>query len=459
MHSDTVMVFPAASQGRLSHPCCLRISVFGIGYVGAVSAACLADAGHGVIAVDPCEARVGSINAGQSPLSEPGLQALTSHVVAARRLRATTSAVEALSQSDVSYVCVGTPSAPNGDLDLTQIVSACEAIGVGLGEKETYHTVVVRSTVLPGTMQRIVIPTLERFSGRSAGRDFGVAFLPEFLREGSALRDYHAGGPIIAGVMDESTEALLHAVVPGTPQDLIMTDLATAEMVKYVANAWHAAKVVFANEVGSICKPIGLDGREVMHLLCKNAALNLSAAYMRPAFAFGGSCLPKDLRALVHQANRVNVQVPMLSSLLPSNEQHLDRALAMVMRAGNRRVGLIGLSFKTGTDDLRESPSVALAERLLGKGYDLRIFDRAVSSARIAGAASLSPGGALVHLARLMVGDLDTIVCHADTLVVALPDFDAAALPPLREHQTLIDLASRSASQRPSADRYEGICW
>ncbi|MBW8271277.1 nucleotide sugar dehydrogenase [Caldovatus aquaticus] len=438
----------------------MRISVFGIGYVGAVSAACLARDGHTVLAVDTSQQKVETINAGRSPIVEAGLGPLIEQAVAGGRLRATTDGVQALRDSQLSFVCVGTPSLANGNLDLTQVVRVCEVIGRGLAGKPDFHAVVVRSTMLPGSLAGVVAPVLEGCSGKKAGRDFGTALYPEFLREGSAIRDYDQAGTVILGVDDERTLALVREAIAKAPGREIVVGTATAEMIKYANNAWHATKIVFANEIGALCKALGLDGHRVMDALCADTRLNVSAAYLRPGFAFGGSCLPKDLRALLHRARSLDVRCPMIASLLPSNEEQVRRAFEMVQAAGNRRVGLIGLAFKSGTDDLRESPAVELAERLFGKGYDIRIFDRDVNLARLTGANLAFIQARIPHLARLLSDDLHAVAAHGDTLVLVHGQFgEGLALPALRADQILIDLARLADVQRPAGGRYEGICW
>lgn len=445
----------ATSQGREMH-----ISVFGIGYVGTVSAACLANDGHSVVAVDTSEQKVATINAGRSPIVEEGLAELIRRGVESGRLRATTHGQQAIENSDLSFVCVGTPSLANGSLDLTHVVRVCEEIGRAIGKKRSFHTVVMRSTMLPGSMAGVVIPVLENFSGKRAGEGFGVAIYPEFLREGSAIRDYYEAGTIVVGAMDERSLVLLREITGRLSGREFVMDLATAEMVKYTNNAWHAAKIVFANEIGALCKALGVDSHQVMTAVCADTRLNISAAYMRPGFAFGGSCLPKDLRALMHKAKDLDVECPMIGSLLPSNERQVRRAFDLVEAAGNRRVGIIGLSFKGGTDDLRESPAVELAERLFGKGYDIRIYDHNVSYARLTGANLAFIQSRIPHLATLLADELDEVASHGDTLVVAHGDLgEGRTLPPLREDQVLIDLARIADDQRPGGGRYEGICW
>lgn len=432
----------------------MRISVFGIGYVGAVSAGCLGGFGHNVVAVDTNSQKVELINAGLSPIVEPGLDALISSAVADQRLRATTDAADAVSTTELSLVCVGTPSLPSGDVDLSYIKRVSEQIGLALRDKDDFHLVVMRSTMPPGSTDNVVMPLLEQSSGKRAGEDFGLAVCPEFLREGSAIQDYREAANLVVGMHDERTLAELNRLNGHLGGKLLPTQPAVAEMLKYASNAWHAAKIVFANEIGVLSKALGIDGRAVMEMLCADRRLNISPAYMRPGFAFGGSCLPKDLRALTYKAKRLDVNCQMLDALLPSNELQIRRAFDLVCATGNRRVGLIGLSFKHGTDDLRESPAVELAERLFGKGYDIRIFDRNISLARVTGANRAFIESRIPHLAALLADDLQEVAQHGDTLVMAHQQLDEHMLPPLRGHQVLIDLACLvDGTSRPGGTR------
>ena len=346
----------------------MRISIFGLGYVGAVSAGCLANEGHEVVGVDLLQTKVDIINRGQSPIIEAEIGEIIAANVRGGRLRAIASVEEAIWDTDLSFVCVGTPSQANGNLDFRYIRRVCEEIGQALKNKTTHHTVVIRSTILPGTMRNIVIPTLEEYSGKKAGVDFGVCNNPEFLREGSAVRDYYQPPKTVIGEFDKASGDTLASLYAKLEAPLIRTDVETAEMVKYVDNSWHALKIGFANEIGNICKALGIDAHQVMNIFCQDKKLNISPAYLVPGFAFGGSCLPKDLRALAYQAKRQDLQLPILGSILPSNEMQISRGLQIIMDKGHRRIGILGFSFKAGTDDLRESPVIEVIERLLGKG-------------------------------------------------------------------------------------------
>jgi GDP-mannose 6-dehydrogenase len=437
----------------------LRISVFGLGYVGAVSAGCLANDGHEVIGVDPLPTKVDLISQGRSPIIEAEIGEIIAAAAKAGRLRATSDPVEAISNTELSFVCVGTPSQPNGNLDLKFIRRICEQIGQVLKTKTARHTVVIRSTILPGTMHKIVIPTLEELSGKKAGVDFGVCNNPEFLREGSAVKDFRSPPKTVIGEMDRASGDTLAALYEKLDAPLIRTDLETAEMVKYVDNSWHALKIGFANEIGNLSKSLGVDAHEVMKIFCQDRKLNISPAYLLPGFAFGGSCLPKDLRALAYQAKTNDLQLPILSSILPSNEMQISRGVQLIVEKGHTRVGILGFSFKAGTDDLRESPLIEVIERLIGKGYDLRIYDKNVNIASLVGANRDFILNHIPHISKLMVGDIDAVLSHAETVVIGNKDPDFAEVPGrVREGQVLVDFV-RIIDGRSKNGKYDGICW
>lgn len=435
-----------------------RISIFGLGYVGAVSAACLVRDGHTVIGVDPNQTKVDLINQGTSPIVETGLDELIRDGVASGRLAAVTDAESAVAGSDISFVCVGTPSAANGSLDLRYVQAVCEEIGRVLKKLGKAHTVVIRSTILPGTMQSVVLPALRASSGREPGRDLAVLNNPEFLREGTAVNDYFNPPKTVIGAMNPADARPLEEVYAALPGPKITTSLETAELVKYVDNVWHALKVGFANEVGAICKQLNIDSHPLMDIFCQDRKLNISPTYLKPGFAFGGSCLPKDVRALTYKSRQLDLKLPIISSILDSNELHLQRAMDMVTRHGRRPLGVLGLSFKPGTDDLRESPMVELVERLLGKGYDLRIYDRNVSLASLMGANREFIFRHIPHIAKLLSPNLDEVVQHAEVLVVShnAPEFEEAIRRP-RPGQLVVDYA-RVATGR-SEGSYDGIAW
>lgn len=419
----------------------MRISIFGLGYVGAVSAGCLAAEGHEVIGVDPVSEKVDLINARQSPIVEAEIGELIEKAVQAGSLRATRDPNEAIQETDLSFICVGTPSQPNGNLDLTYIRRICEQIGAALKSKNGRHTIVIRSTILPGTMRNIVIPILEESSGKKAGEDFGIANNPEFMREGSAVKDFRCPPKTVIGELDCASGELLAQLYQDLPAPLIRTDLNTAEMIKYVDNSWHALKIGFANEIGNLCDSFGVDAQAVMNIFCQDKKLNISPAYLKPGFAFGGSCLPKDLRAISYQAKVHDIRLPILDAVLPSNEMQIARGVRMVMDCGNSRVGVLGFSFKAGTDDLRESPMIEVIERLIGKGYDLRIYDQNVSLAALVGANRDFILNRIPHISRLMVPDIDAVLSHAQTIVIGNHDQEFREIHTrLAEQQRLVDL-------------------
>lgn len=437
----------------------MKISIFGLGYVGVVAAGCLAEDGHEVLGVDPNQTKVDLVNKGISPIVEKDIGEIIARHAASGRLKALTDVHAAVLASDLSMICVGTPSQLNGSLDLRYVRKVCEEIGAALRSKAGFHVVVARSTMLPGTMRDVVIPTLEQSSGLVAGRDFGVCNNPEFLREGTAVFDYRNPPKTVIGETDERSGDLLAALYAGLDAPLVRTGVEAAEMVKYADNVWHALKVSFANEIGNICKGVGIDGHEVMSIFCQDTKLNLSPYYMKPGFAFGGSCLPKDVRALTYKGKALDLNLPVLNAILPSNEQQIQRGYDMVTRYGKRKIGVLGFSFKAGTDDLRESPIVELIERLLGKGFDLKLFDRNVNLAALTGANRDYILNHIPHISRLMESDIDAVLSHADVIVVgngAAEFKDAVARR--REGQVVVDLV-RVSADRSKAGEYDGICW
>lgn len=437
----------------------MRISVFGLGYVGAVSAACLAADGHTVVGVDKNQTKVDLINRGKSPIIEAGVDELMADAHRQKRLTAATDAAAAIEQTELSLVCVGTPSERNGSLDLSHIRNVCHDMGKALATLSRYHIVVIRSTVLPGTLRQVVIPALEAASGRKAGQDFGVCFNPEFLREGTAVKDYHHPPKTVVGEIDKKAGSRLLELYAKLDAPVIRTSLETAEMVKYVDNTWHALKVGFANEIGSLCKPLGIDSLEVMNIFCQDTKLNLSPYYLKPGFAFGGSCLPKDVRALRYKAKTLDVEVPILNSILPSNEAHVRRGLELILAQGSKRIGILGFSFKAGTDDLRESPIVEIIETLLGKGHDLLVFDRNVNLAKLTGANRDYILNHIPHIANLMRDNMEEVLAHADVVVIGNAGSEFAdVVDRLRPDQKAIDLV-RIKADLHKARGYEGICW
>ncbi|HZT74711.1 MAG TPA: UDP-glucose/GDP-mannose dehydrogenase family protein [Terriglobales bacterium] len=437
----------------------MKISVFGLGYVGTVTSACLASDGHEVIGVDPAKTKVDLVNAGKSPIIEAEVGELLARAVQEGRLRATADDAAAVRASELSLVCVGTPSQINGNLDLRYIRRVCEQIGAAISAKPGRHTVAIRSTVLPGTIHDVVIPTLEEHSGKRCGADFGVVSNPEFLREGTAVADFKAPPKTVIGEIDRASGDLVASLYEKLDAPLIRTDLRTAEMVKYVDNAWHALKIGFANEIGNFAKHAGVDAHRVMDIFCQDRKLNLSSAYLKPGFAFGGSCLPKDLRALAYAAKQRDLDLPILRAILPSNELQIARGTQLVMEKGRKRVGILGFSFKGGTDDLRESPVIEVVERLAGKGYDVRLYDRNVSLARLVGANRDFILNHIPHISKLMLESVEAVLAHAETVVIANHDPEFQNVPNrLRDGQCLVDFV-RIAGETASNGRYDGICW
>jgi GDP-mannose 6-dehydrogenase len=437
----------------------LKISVFGLGYVGTVSAGCLADDGHEIVGVDPVPTKVDLINCGQSPIIEADIGEIIAANARVGRLRATSDPAQAIRETELSFVCVGTPSLTNGNLDLRYIRRICEQIGEALKTKSAPHTIVIRSTILPGTMHKMVIPTLEEFSEKKAGVGFGVCNNPEFLREGSAVKDFRHPPKTVIGELDRASGDILARLYEKLDAPLIRTNLESAEMVKYVDNSWHALKIGFANEIGNLCKSLGLDAHEVMNIFCQDRKLNISPAYLLPGFAFGGSCLPKDLRALSYQAKMHDLHLPILTSILPSNEMQIARGVQLITEKGHTRVGILGFSFKAGTDDLRESPLIEVIERLIGKGYDLRIYDKNVNIASLVGANRDFILNRIPHISKLMVGDISAVLDHAQTVVIGNKDPDFKAVPNrLHEGQFLVDFV-RIIEGRSKNENYDGICW
>lgn len=435
----------------------MRIAVFGLGYVGSVSAACLAAAGHRIIGVDLDPHKLSLIRAGRSPVSEPGLDDLLGRAVANGTLEVTDDTGDAVHQSDLSLICVGTPSRKNGSLETLYLERVIESIGQAIAGQSSYHVVAVRSTLLPGVLQSRLVPLLERTSGRIAGTDLGVCVNPEFLREGSAIRDFEQPPFTIVGETEARAGDLLLQAYAHVRAPVHRVQPDEASMVKYASNAFHALKVAFGNEIGAICEQLGMDGQQVMRIFCEDRELNISGRYLRPGFGFGGSCLPKDLRALTYVSKEHDLSTPLLTSVLSSNDAHIQRVVDMVLEIGKRRVALLGLSFKVGSDDLRESPFVRLAEALIGKGIQLHVFDPDVSLSNVFGRNRAYVEEHLPHVWQAMSDTLDGAVQDADIVIVAkrLPALDGLAAI-VRNEQTIIDLAGLEGLQnalRPWAAR------
>ena len=437
-----------------------KISIFGLGYVGAVSIAVLADNDNEIIGVDVNDTKVDMINAGQSPIIEADLPELMKKGVDAGRIRATTDAAEAVHNSELSIICVGTPSHPNGSLNLNYIKRVSEQIGEALRNKSDYHVVVARSTMLPGSTEEIVIPILEQASGKKAGVDFGVGFNPEFLREGSSIKDFYDPPFTVIGGDDERTITAVGQIYDMLDAEVIVAPIKVAETVKYACNAFHALKVSFANEIGNICKQQDIDSHQVMNIFCKDTKLNISPYYLKPGFAFGGSCLPKDLRALLYHARYYDLAPPVLESIMRSNQQQIDIAYQMIRRTNCKRIGVLGFSFKAGTDDLRESPMVELVERMIGKGYQVVVYDKNVSLANLQGANRAYIQQEIPHIASLMCGSIEDVLAMSDVIVVGYRTAEfQEALQLAKPEQIIIDLERNLAASEHIEAQYDGICW
>ncbi len=436
------------------------ISVFGLGYVGTVTAACLAHKGHKVIGVDLNPTKIEAMQSGRSPIVELGVTDLISKGHADGLLSATSESESAVLNSDISFLCVGTPSLRNGKLDLGHIEPVCREMGKILQRKKTFHLVVLRSTVLPGTAETIVVPALEKASGKKLGQSFGVCVNPEFMREGTAVADFLEPVVTVIGAADPQHSAQLREIYEWVPGRIFETSFRSAEMVKYVCNAWHAVKVSFANEVGTLAKELGVDPGAVVDIFTADTKLNISPTYLKPGFAFGGSCLPKDVRALNYRAKELDLTLPLLQSVLASNEEHLERAVEMVLATGKRKIGMLGLSFKAATDDLRESPQVQLIKRLLGEGCTIKIWDDNVSLGRLIGSNREYIEQTIPHIGSLLQNDLATILRDAEVVIVGTRGISRDQLQPhLRPDHVVLDLVNLEKDRRPAAAKYEGICW
>jgi GDP-mannose 6-dehydrogenase len=436
------------------------VSVFGLGYVGCVSSACLSREGHTVVGVDVNATKVSLINAGKSTIVEEGIADLVQQMVAAGRLRATTDVAEAVRATEISLVCVGTPSASNGALDLSYVERVCSEIGAALRDKPDFHTIVIRSTVLPGTVHGIAVPALEAASGKKVGVDFGVCSNPEFLREGTSIKDFFDPPFTLIGADTTRAADAVRQLYTGLDAPVHVVSVRVAEMVKYACNCFHGLKVGFANEIGNICKALGVDSHEVMRIFSEDRKLNISPAYLKPGFAFGGSCLPKDLRAVTHKARELDIETPILRATLESNRRQIERAFAMIQRTGARRIGMLGMSFKPGTDDLRESPLVSLIELMVGKGMELAIFDRDVSEAQLIGANKDYIEGEIPHIWSLMRQEPREVIEFANVVVVGNATGEIRALgADAFAGKTVIDLARLFPAAPASALGYDGICW
>jgi GDP-mannose 6-dehydrogenase len=439
----------------------LPVSIFGLGYVGSVSAACFASMGHKVIGVDVSRAKVEIMDSGRTPIIEARMSEMVAEAHRACLLHATTDATAAVLNSEVSFVCVGTPSLKNGKLDLSHIESVAREIGAAIRQKKSPHVFVLRSTVLPGTTETVVLPILEKESGKKSGEGFTVCYNPEFMREGSAVADFLNPPYTILGASDTNHLAPLRELYKNTPGTLYETTIPVAEMVKYFSNCYHAVKVGFANEMGTMCKHLGVDAQAVTKIFTSDTKLNISPAYLSPGFAFGGSCLPKDLRAITYKAKELDLRLPLLESLMPSNAEHVDRAVEMVMSTGRKKIAQLGLSFKAGTDDLRESPQVQLIKRLMGEGLEVKVWDEDVSMGRLAGANRQYIEEVIPHIGSVLSADLEATLRSAEVVILGNKSASKDQLAKfLRPEQIVIDLIHLDKTRRPEgAGTYEGICW
>jgi GDP-mannose 6-dehydrogenase len=438
----------------------MRISIFGMGYVGCVSGACFAEMGHTVLGVEPNPVKVDLINSGKSPIIEKDLDTLLLKVVQNGSFRATADWQQAIKDSDLAIICVGTPSRPNGGIDLRFVERVCEQIGAALAERSTRFTVVIRSTVMPGTLHGLVLPALEKASGKKAGKDFGLCMHPEFLREGTSIYDFYHPPKTVIGEIDKASGDALAGLYEGVEGPMIRTTLNVAEMVKYADNCFHGLKVAFANEIGNVCKEAGIDSHKVMEIFCQDTKLNLSPYYLKPGFAFGGSCLPKDLKAMIYEARHLEVEVPVLSAVLESNQRQIQKLINKLSAYKGRSLGFLGLSFKGGTDDLRSSPIVEVIESMLGKGYGITIHDRHVSLAKLMGANKEYIEKEIPHLSRLMCATAQELVEKCDVVVVNHRDETfKQALQHAKPGQVIIDLVRIADANQWDGCEYYGICW
>jgi GDP-mannose 6-dehydrogenase len=439
----------------------MKVSVFGLGYVGSVTGACLASLGHAVLGVDLNRSKVNMLESGRTPIIEPGMDKLVADGHASGCLHATVDSAYAVLNTEISFLCVGTPSLRSGKLDLGHVEPVCRDIGETLRKKDDFHLVVVRSTTLPGTAESIVIPALEKASGKRMGKEFGVCVNPEFMREGTAISDFLEPSITIVGAADHEHAALLRQLYAWAPGRIFETSFRSAEMVKYVCNAWHALKVAFANEVGTLAKELEVDAEAVMEIFSADGKLNISASYLKPGFAFGGSCLPKDVRALNYRAKELDLTLPLFASILPSNDEHLNRAIDLVLQAKRKKIAVLGLSFKAATDDLRESPQVQMVKHLLGEGCQVQIWDDNVSLGRLVGSNREYIESAIPHIGSLLSNDLGQVIAGAEVVVIGTRGLKKEELQKhLRPEHIVIDLVNLEKVRRSGAhEGYEGICW
>lgn len=438
----------------------MDISVFGLGYVGAVSIGCLAKLGHRVLGVDPIEAKVQSILDGKAPVIEADLEALIQSGIQQQQIQATQSVNEAIQKSDLSLICVGTPSRRDGSLNMDYVTRVCTQIGEAIAKKDSFHTVAIRSTVIPGFAEEYGLRALEKASGKKNGLDFGFGVNPEFLREGTAVADFFEPPFTVVGANEAKVAEVISSIYTGIEAPVITLDINTASMVKYTCNAFHALKIAFANEIGSLCRILDVDSHKVMDVVCQDTKLNISRAYLKPGFAFGGSCLPKDLRAILDTARQHALQVPTLGALLDSNDLLVRRFVDEVVQLGKRKIAVLGLAFKEGTDDLRESPLVTVVESLLGKGHSIQIYDRNVSLAKLVGANKKYIEHEIPHISSMLTQDLDGAISDCEVAIIGNRDESfRAALEQHGKHCHVFDLVRLFDNDQPAGASYQGIAW
>lgn len=438
----------------------MKISVFGLGYVGCVSAACFAKEGFQVIGVDVNAVKLDIIRAGKSPIIEEGIEDLIKQMVAEKRLTVTDNGEKAVLESDISLVCVGTPSKDNGDLELHYLKSVCKEIAAVLKKKKGYHVIVMRSTIFPGTTEEILMPILEEESGKNLGSGFGLCVNPEFLREGSSIKDFYNPPFTFIGGLNKRDIDLVELLYKGVNAPVVKMKIREAEMLKYVSNTFHGLKVAFANEIGRICKSIGIDSHNVMSTFCLDTKLNISPAYLKPGFAYGGSCLPKDLRCLQYKGKTFDLELPLLNAISISNNNQINNGIDMVLKTGKKKVGILGFSFKAGTDDLRESPMVILIETLLGKGLELSIYDKNVSISKLMGANKEYIEKEIPHISSLMCVNIDEVINNSDVLVIGNNDKEfQGVLDKGNAGKIIIDLVRIKDDIDKNDGFYNGIGW
>ncbi len=438
----------------------MKISIFGLGYVGAVSLGCLARDGHEVYGVDIDQVKLDLIASGNTPIIEEGMADLMANVANSGRVKVTQDVEAAIQNTEISFICVGTPSAPNGSQDQSALLRLSEQLGEAIAKKSGYHVFVLRSTVTPGTLEDIMRPIIEKTSGKNDGVDFDLCFQPEFLREGTSIKDYDNPPFTVIGTHSEKAEQKLKALFGHLPCEFTVCSIKTAEMLKFCCNDFHALKITFANEVARLSQSLGVDPHEVMELICKDTHLNISPAYLKPGFSFGGSCLPKDLRATVHMAKMRDVEIPMLAGVLQSNKIHTDHAINEVLATGKKKIGMIGLSFKSGTDDLRESPMVTITEQFIGKGLDLSIYDPEVNLSRLLGANKKYINESIPHIGELMVDDCEEMIKNSEVVIIGLNDKELIDIvqKTVRPDQIVFDLVNFPGHDKLECD-YRGVCW